>query len=266
MTSLVLIGILASVFVLGAVGLLMFTDVVVAGPRGLHARRLPLMQGASLKAWAASRSRVATANWLATNPERTHAEDLARSVAADADHILDQAVFQESPEARGVRPCKPGTHVPQVTAPETFAIAAELRKLPLETRHDLKHHLALGVEWGSDKCPLLTMQGTCLCTCTRPLECRGRCLAGFDSSAEALEWANTFDQGMIEGLQQGLNTVGLDGQRYELNRALARVLANPALEEQWRRGELLLEPDLAMVPSTATAGKDSDPTVLGGDL
>src|SRR6185503_20200829 len=129
------------------VGLLMFADVAVAGPGGLHARLLPLMQGAALKAWAASRSQGATSKWLATNPERTDAEDLARSVAADADHVLDQAVFQESPEARSVT---------QVTTPETFAIAAELRKLPMETRHELKHHLALAIEWGSDRCPLLT--------------------------------------------------------------------------------------------------------------
>jgi hypothetical protein len=244
----------------------MFADVMFSGPRGLHARLLPLMQGASLKAWAASRSQSATTKWLESNPERTHVEDLVRSIESDADLVLDQAFFQESPDARGIRPCQQGTRVPQVTAPETFAIAAELRKLPMEARHELKHHLALALEFESHKCPLLTQQGMCLCATVRPLECRGRCVAGYDSSADAMAWASTFDQGMVEGLQQGLNTAGLDSRRYDLNRALARVFANPAVAGHWRRGEPLLDSDSATVPATLTADEQTDPTVLGGGL
>jgi hypothetical protein len=151
--------------------------------------------------------------------------------------VLDQAVFQESPESRGVQRCQQATSVPQVTPPEVFAIAAELQKLPSDRLQNLISQM------GSGTCPLLTTQGTCLCAIARPIECRGRCLAGFDSSADAMEWADDLEEGMIAGLQKELSIAGLDGRRYDINRAMVRVLTDPAAEAGWRRGERLLPTD-----------------------
>jgi hypothetical protein len=235
-------GILASVFVLVVLGLLMFADVASAGPRGLQLRWLPLLSGAPLKAWAALRSRFATSEWLGSHPERTESNDLARSIEADTSQLLDEAVFSESPAARGVQRCQQAI-VPQVTPPEVFAIAAELRKLSSSRQKELQQHLSLAVQTGEGTCPLLTNQGTCLCPVARPVECRSRCLAGFDSCADAMEWAKDLEEGMIEGLQRELNEAGLDGGRYDLNQGLARVISDPAAESRWLRGERLLASD-----------------------
>ena len=249
MIGLIFLGILASVFVLVLLGLLMFADVASAGPRGYQLRWLPLLSGAPLKAWASLRSRFATGEWLASHPERTESDNLVRSIEADTSRLLDEAVFSESPAARGIQRCQQ-TIVPQVTAPEVFAIAAELRKLPSSRKKELEQHLSLAVQTGTGTCPLLTNLGTCLCATARPVECRSRCLAGFDSSADAMEWAKDLEEGMIEGLQRELNEAGLDGRRYDLNQGLARVLSDPAAESRWLRGERLLvsEPDVTSTP------------------
>lgn len=240
MSGLVILGIAASVLVMGAIGLMMFAEVAFAGPRELHKRSLPLLSGASLKAWGAVRSRFATGTWLASHPERTHSDELARGIESEVGQVLDQAVFQESPEARGVQRCQQTASVPQVTAPEVFAIAAELRNLPMDWREKVRQQASVATQMGVAACPLLTTQGLCLCAGARPIECRGRCLAGFDSSADAMEWAKTLEGGLLEGLQQELSGAGLDGRRYDLNRALALVLTDAGTESRWQRGEPLV--------------------------
>src|SRR5688572_10993275 len=152
MIGLILLGILASVFVLVVLGLLMFVDVASAGPRGFQLRWLPLLSGEPLKAWAALRSRFATGAWLAAHPERTESDNLARSIEADTSRLLDEAVFSESPAARGVQRCQQ-TIVPQVTPPELFAIAAELRKLPSSRQKEFQQHLSTAVQTGVGTCP-----------------------------------------------------------------------------------------------------------------
>jgi hypothetical protein len=114
-----------------------------------------------------------------------------------------------------------------------------LRKLPKRYTQELMRRISsAGAESGD--CPLLTAQGMCLCAAARPLGCRGRCLAGFDSSVEAAKWAQTLEQGLIEGMQQTLDGAGLDGARYRLNAALATVLSDPDAEPRWRSGQALI--------------------------
>ena len=239
MSGLILLGIFVSIFVLSVVGVLMFVDVAWAGPRGLGRRRLPLLSGEPLKNWAALRSRVATGKWLKSHPERTPSDQLARQIERDASELLDQAIFATSPQTQGVRSCH-DSGVPQATCPEIFAIADEVRKLPFNHRRQLVKHVSDASTNGSATCPLLTKQGMCLCAIVRPVGCRGRCLAGFDSSEDAMAWANALEEGMSEGLQQGLNAAGLDGRCYDLNAGLAQVLTDPTAEDRWLRGEPLL--------------------------
>jgi hypothetical protein len=102
MIGVLMLAILVSVLVIGGLGLVVFVDAAFGGTRKLHDRSWPLLAGQSLQAWAASRGRRTTAGWLAFQPDRSHADELARRIEADAGHLLDVAVFRESPAA--VRP------------------------------------------------------------------------------------------------------------------------------------------------------------------
>ncbi len=239
MIGVLMLGIAVSALVIGGLGLVVFVDAAFGGARKLHDHSLPLLKGESLQAWAASRGQMATEDWLASRPDRSHPDELALRIEADAGQLLDEAVFRESPAGQGPQRCREGEIVPRVTAPEVFAIALELRKLPLRRQEDLKRQISSARAEPGD-CPLLTAQGMCLCAAARPLGCRGRCLAGFDSSVEAAKWAETLEAGLIEGMQQMLGGAGLDGARYRLNAALASVLSDPAAESRWRRGQTLM--------------------------
>lgn len=230
MLGLILLGVIGSALLLGGVFFLMFAEAAVGGPRPLHNLALPLLSGDALKQWAIERSRGMTLKWLVSHPDRKHSDFLARRIEVDAGQVLDQAIFRESPAAHGLQRCQDSMSVPQVIAPEVFAIADEIRKLPQSILLPVSHHVAAAAKSGSGGCPLLTSQGMC----------RGRCLAGFDSSADAAAWATTLEEGLSEGLQQELNTAGLDATRYDLNQALAAILPDARAEAHWRKGEPLL--------------------------
>ncbi len=240
MFGLILLGVIASALLLGGLFFLMFAEAAVGGPRPLHQLALPLLFGDALKGWATERGRGMTIKWLALHPDRKHSDFLARRLEVDAGQLLDEAIFRESPASRGLQRCQDSLTVPKVTAPEVFAIADEIRKLPQATMLPVARHVVAAAKAGSGGCPLLTSQGTCLCAIARPLGCRGRCLAGFDSSEDAAAWATTLEEGFSEGLQQELHSAGLDATRYDLNQALAAVLPDARLEMQWRKGEPLL--------------------------
>lgn len=240
MFGLILLGIIVSSLLLGGLFFLMFAESAAGEPRPLHNLALPLLSGDALKRWATERSRGMTIKWLASHPDREHPDFLARRIEADAGQLLDQAIFRESPAARGLQRCQESMSVPQATAPEVFAIVDEIRKLPQSILLPVSHHVAAAAKSGTGGCPLLTSQGMCLCAIARPLGCRGRCLAGFDSSADAAAWATTLEDGLSEGLQQELNSAGLDATRYDLNQALAAVLPDARVEAHWRKGEPLL--------------------------
>lgn len=240
MFGLVLLAIVASALLLGGTLFLMFAETAAGSPRPLHHLTLPLLSGNALRQWATERSRGMTLKWLVSHPDRKHSDFLARRIEADAGQLLDQAIFRESPAARGLQRCQESMSVPQVTAPEAFAIADEIRKLPQSMLLPISRHVAAAAKSGTGGCPLMTSQGMCLCAIARPLGCRGRCLAGFDSSADAAAWATTLEDGLSEGLQQELNTAGLDATRYDLNQALAAILPDARVEMHWRKGEPLL--------------------------
>lgn len=242
MIGVLLLGILVSVFVIGGLGILAFASVAFGRARQMHSRTLPLLTGESLKAWAASRSQVTAAQWLGLQPERRQADGLARSIEMDAGQILDEAIFRESSAAQATQVCREGERSPQVTAPEVFAIVEEIHKLPVRWQEELKLRVS-SAHVDSSICPLLTAQRMCLCAAARPLGCRGRCLAGFDSSAEAAKWAETLEEGLIEGLQQTLADAGLDGARYGLNEALSTALHDATAPSRWQRGERLMAAD-----------------------
>jgi hypothetical protein len=240
MFGLILLGILTATLLIGGLLFLMFADAAAGEPRPLHNRALPLLTGEALKDWARDRSRTMTIKWLALHPDRRQPDGLARRIEADAGQVLEQAIFRESPADRGLQRCQESLSVPQVTAPEAFAIADEIRKLPQSIWLPVAKHVAAAAKNNSGGCPLMTPRGMCLCAIARPLGCRGRCLAGFDSSDEAAAWAATLEEGLSEGMQQELSSAGLDSNRYDLNHALAAILPEPALETDWRRGKPLL--------------------------
>jgi hypothetical protein len=239
MSGILLLGVSVFVLLAGGLGVLAFVDAAFGGAQAMHGRSLPLLTGESLKAWAVSRSRGTAAKWLASRPERCGSDELARQTEADAGKVLDEVMFRESPAAQGVQRCGEGATAPQVTAPEVFAIVGELRKLPMRRQEELKLQVS-SAPTKSGICPLLTAQRMCLCAAARPLGCRGRCLAGFDSSVDAARWAETLEEGLIEGLQQTLEGAGLDGERYDLTAALATVLRDPTAESRWQSGRPLM--------------------------
>jgi hypothetical protein len=240
MIGIVLIAISASVLLAVGLGMVMFVDAAFGGARAMHGRSLPLLTGESLKAWAVSRGRATTAAWLAVQPARNRPDELARGIETEAGQLLEEVLFRESPAAQGVQRCREGESPPRVTAPEAFAIVRELRKLPLRDQEQLKQRVS-STRVDQGVCPLLTAQGMCWCAAARPLGCRGRCLAGFDSSNDAARWAETLEAGLAVGVQQTLDKARLDGARYDLNAALAAVLCDPSSESRWRSGQALID-------------------------
>jgi hypothetical protein len=100
------------------------------------------------------------------------------------------------------------------------------------------------------RCPLLSDDRRCAVFAARPLHCRGRCCPNCDQDADSRSstagdsprsFAATVGEGISAGLAQGLTEAGLDGNSYELNRALVRALETPDAAERWLRGEAVFE-------------------------
>lgn len=147
----------------------------------------------------------------------------------------------------------------RLSAPEVLAITDYLRhSLPAEDLHGLRARLAElapRVRQASSAtrqrlritCPLL-VDKQCSVYLVRPLACRG--WNSFDATACEISY-NRFHQGDVpfsvtlrdfiiairEGLCQGAQDAGLQGDKLELISALHVALETPDIEEKWLTGE-----------------------------
>jgi len=198
-------------------------------------------------------------------------DDLADKVVelADGTRRLALELIEQSPLA-GKHACEAGcafcchTAV-TVSPPELFAVADYLRKHYdeselTEVRKRLDDNAALAGSMtrdayiaGNIPCALLTDDGRCRVHPVRPL-----CCAGFLSTSRAKcdaefrrvvgrdpvptdNHAMAAGLGVSFGLKEACQKAGRDGEFYELNHALSRVLDTPDAAEQWARGDPVLK-------------------------
>ncbi|HIF30931.1 MAG TPA: hypothetical protein EYQ75_04525 [Planctomycetaceae bacterium] len=99
-------------------------------------------------------------------------------------------------------------------------------------------------------CPLLCDGNTCAANGMRPIHCRGwfplpdrqNEVGSSSEDAGTIDaHAHTVGQGAENGLASELDERGLDGNRYELNSALAVAFDTPNAAELWANGEPVFE-------------------------
>lgn len=248
--------------VVGTAFALMFCSVAFAGWSGGVARPsagwdLPTLSGERLRTWAANLARrVVERHALQPRSAETPLA-IATELEAGANAVLEQVSRRMHLDV--AKAC-PNTRPRQiaVTAPEVFAITAELeRSHPKSELPIIRELAALNARRSrfvmmdefpnaGINCPLRTQDGHCLTFTNRPIACRSFCdscpCAGNGSCRDAEETSATsvamqLHEGMADGLSEGLRQVGLDGDTYDLNDALATALATPHAAARWSRGE-----------------------------
>jgi len=262
MFAAVAIGLSLSLLVLVAVCAFAFFDVAFAGPQraptsGSRKWQPPLVRGEQLLTWAANVARATAARRLRAPRSGKTARRLAAEIYAGASRAIEEsphAVRQSKPNCPSCRHQRIG-----VTAPEVLAIADELRrtKSNKETQQ-IRNRVAENVKAAAGLnqeqyerahivCPLLDKENSCAAFDSRPLHCRGWCLFSGDEGDRCLldvgdagsldAHAYTVGHGMEEGLSQGLESAGLDGNVFELNSALLTALETPDAATQWAEGQ-----------------------------
>lgn len=240
----------ALLILLFGVGLIMFLDVAFSQSTPRTQRSpLPLRCGRDLRDWASIRGRIVAEKWLKTHPGPVDGAALARELEQTSSDVVTAAFQLPRGSRESAQRCLDPHGSPRVSIPETLAILQDVqRNRPAELnaiRQRVSDNLATGTSLRPDGaanvvCPLVTNGGMCVCTMSRPLPCRGRCVAGCDDSpvaAEAAAWAQTLGEGLIAGACEALEPLGVDAGRYELNRALASLLEQPDAAARWNRGE-----------------------------
>ena len=250
------IGLLVGVALFAAV----FFESAFAGParkgRGGQERRLPLMKGNDLRAWASQEvariiQRFAKQPMDATGPI---------AIAREAEELMTKVIVESLGESRGrndVRCDDRKAEIIGVTAPEALAIVDALRReLPpsalAKARVDAIANAQGLAERGGQHvahelpaCVLLANNGCCLTFDARPIQCRGQCLgtAGScgDAARENTPFAEAVCQGVRAGLSEQLKGTNRDGNVYELNSAVGRALGIPDAAARWSRGEAVFE-------------------------
>ena len=244
---------------------LMFCSVAFAGWNGGAARpsagwELPALSGERLRTWAANLARrVVERHALQPRSAETPLA-IATELEAGANAVLEQAAQRMHSDV--AKTC-PNTRPRQiaVTAPEVFAITAELERSYPKSELQIIRELAVlnarrsrfimpdEFSQAGINCPLRTQDGHCLTFTNRPIVCRRLCDscpcaekkschdAEETSAHAAASVAEQLHEGMTDGLSEGLRQVGLDGDTYDLNDALATALATPHAAARWSRGE-----------------------------
>jgi Fe-S-cluster containining protein len=261
-----IIFILLPISLLLVLGLIIaaFFDVAFAGPKGtptgLAQRDLPLLSGNALRQWAKSKARRLVSKY-SKSPRKTSA---ASALASEVEYLTDDIIAASVPwTLRGSLPqCDHSSRNKiSVSVPETLAIVESLRaRLSQRELKKIRNRAQKNAEWLAVKeqsdnsliatvCPLLSHDGCCISYESRPVFCRGHCtncVGNNGGPAAAIEqpevaFAAAVGQGITDGLTEGLTAAGLDGQLYELNRALVGVLDVPDAAARWTRGEVVLE-------------------------
>lgn len=254
-----------TMLVVGTAFALMFCSVAFAGWNGGAARpsatwELPTMSGERLRSWAANLARRVVARHAHQLRSAETPLAIATELEAGANAVLEQAA--QRLHADVAKTC-PNTRPRQiaVTAPEVFAITAELERSYPKSELQLIREVAVlnarrarfvvadEFPQAGITCPLRTKDGHCLTFMSRPIACRrfcsscpcvgeGRCGDKCDATAESsANIANDLHDGMFDGLSEGLRQAGLDDGVYELNDALATALTTPHAASRWSHGE-----------------------------
>lgn len=246
---LITLSLMAAVAV--AVGTLLLVDVAFRRPQPSETSApLPLLSGTSLGAWAAGQGRKLTEKWLHDHPGPVDPIGLAQTVEKTATQVVSRAFGLKPGETARSRLCHDQHATPQVTVPEALAIVTELNGEPDSVRRNVHRRVSENVSQALLKnrvaapmhCPLAGETGMCACSMSRPLVCRGRCVAGYDAAPEVDEWAVTLGEGLAQGVSERLEAAGLDAGRYDLNMALAKLLDHSDSGARWSEGEHVLDP------------------------
>ncbi len=244
---------------------LMFYSVAFAGWNGGAARPatgwdLPALSGMRLRPWAANLARRVVARHARQPRSAETPLAIATELEAGANAVLEQAAQRmHSDVAKSCPNTRP--HQIAVTAPEVFAITAELERSYPKSELQLIRELAVlnarrarfvvaeEFPQAGINCPLHTKDGHCLTFTNRPIACRRLCSScpcagdgacGENEKTSSACTSNVDEQiqiGMSDGLSEGLRLAGFDGDTYELNDALATALATPHAASRWSRGE-----------------------------
>jgi Fe-S-cluster containining protein len=265
MESIIFIALPISLLLVLGLGILAFFDAVIArpsgaAPAGFAQRDLPLLSGNALRQWASSKARRVVAKYS----KSPHKASTASALAIEIESLTDDIIAASVPwTLRGSLPhCdRSSRDTISVSVPETLAIVESLRaRLSQRELKKIRNRAQKNAEWLAVKeqsdnsliatvCPLLSHDGCCISYESRPVFCRGHCTNCVGNNcgpAAAIEqpevaFAAAVGQGITDGLTEGLTAAGLDGQRYELNRALVGVLDVPNAAARWARGEAVLE-------------------------
>lgn len=260
-----IISLALTMLVVVAAFALMFCSVAFAGWNGGAARpsagwELPAQTGERLRSWAANLARRVVARHARQPRSAETPLAIATELEAGANAVLEQAAHRMHSDVG--KTC-PNTRPRQiaVTAPEVFAITAELERSSPKSELQMIRELAVlnarrarfvvaeEFPQAGINCPLGTQDGHCLTFTSRPIACRRLCSSypcagnrschdaentGADSATSVAEQLH---EGMSDGLREGLRQAGLDDGVYELNDALATALATPHAASRWSRGE-----------------------------
>lgn len=257
-----------TMLVVGTAFVLMFCSVAFAGWNGGAARpsagwELPTMSGKRLRFWAANLAHRVVARH-ANHPRSAETPlAIATELEAGANAVLEQAARRMHSNIAKTCPNRQPRQI-GVTAPEVFAITAELeRSYPKSELHQIRELATANAHrsrfimpdefpQAGIACPLRTQDGHCLTFTNRPLACRslcsecpctgnGSCHSSDGDCDSATDVSDQLHEGMIDGLSEGLRQAGLDGESYELNDALATALATTQAASRWSRGEAVFQ-------------------------
>ncbi len=220
--------------------------------------RLPLLSGDALSRWAADLAQRVVARYAVKPRTGRNAVALAREIESQTSLVLDRSLPARMVANRTRCSDGHGASI-RVTAPEAFAITAELHNLPsyvTQLVYERARKNLRGAAAGTPEsaavaeavCPLLVDGGRCSVYSVRPIQCRGRSCPNCDQDPSCEEncstaktppsqFAATFGEAVSEGFSRGLSAAGLDGRAYELNRALVQALDEPKVVDRWVRGE-----------------------------
>lgn len=245
---------------------LMFCSVAFAGwnggsPRPSAAWELPTMSGKRLRFWAANLAHRVVARHTHQPRSAETPLAIATELVAGANAVLEQAAQRMHGDIAKTCPNRKLRQI-GVTAPEVFAIAAELernypkseveliRDFATANAHRTRFILPSEFSQAGIACPLRTKDGHCLTFSSRPISCR--CLScpctgtkdcgnqcGSTGADLGVDVSEQLHEGMTDGLCQGLRQEGLESDTYELNAALATALAEPRAASRWAHGEVV---------------------------
>lgn len=221
---------------------------------------LPLPSSNRTRAWAANVARRVVSRHANQARSAETPLAIAAELEASANAVLERAAQQSSSPVATTCP-NPRPRQIAVTAPEVFAITAELErtysKCDLQIVRELavlngrRARFVLPEEFpqAGISCPLRAPDGHCMTFTNRPIACRrlcescpcgdtGKCQEDrCDSSCSTSDVAEQLHDGMSDGLCEGLRIAGLEDGVYELNDALATAMTTPHAAARWSQGD-----------------------------